>query len=286
MMARIPVTAAHIRAAGKPQASASGEVANLLAALAETVVAVFAGFTAVPVRAEPDGLTISKYGVPVADGMAVKLGSPRGPLTPVLLADRALVMSLCEAAFGGSGSEPVFEGADRPYSSTERRLRDALLTALAAYLPEVLELCLSVPFHAAGEEERKPVPRETFEVSFISGRLLVYVYGYSGELTLLLPEEQVAQLIAVAAAAGKAAHTGPEDRGRYAAALRSAEVEVTVLLPAELKPLSEVAALRPGQLLKFTSCATTPLLLMAGGSLLHEVRISPGGGRMGIEIIG
>lgn len=284
-MARIPVTAAHIRAAGKPQASASNEVTDLMAAMAETVVAVFARFAAVPVRAEPDGLTIASREVPVADGLAVKLGSPRGPLTPVLLADRATVMALCELAFGGSGTEPVFDGADRPYSATERRLCDALLAELAAHLPEALELCLSVPFRAVEEEERKPASRETVEVTFISGRLLVYVYGYSGELTLLLPEEQVTQLIAVAAAANSAVRLDPEAHGRYAAVLRSAEVEVTVLLPAELKPLSEVAALRPGQLLKFTSSATTPLLLTAGGSLLHEVRITPGGGHMGIEII-
>ena len=285
MMARIPVTAAHIRAAGKPQASSSNEIANLLAALAETVVAAFASFTAVPVRVELDGLTISSRQLPVADGLSVKLGSPRGPLTPVLLADRALVMALCEAAFGGSGTEPVFDGADRPYSSTERRLRDALLTGLAIRLPEVLELCLSVPFRAVEDEERKVAPRETVEVTFISGRLLVYVYGYSGELTLLLPEEQVTHLMAVAAAANIAVRIDPADRGRYDTALRSAEVELTVLLPAELKPLSDVAALRPGQLLKFTASAKTPLLLMAEGSVLHEVRITPDGGHMAIKII-
>ncbi len=215
VMVRIPLTAAMIRVAGKPQASASNEIASLQAALAEAVVTAFAAFTAAPVRAEPDGLSISLREMPVEDGQVIKLVSPRGALTPVLMADRPLVMALCEAAFGGSGTEPVFDGADRPYSATERRLRDALLAGLAGLLPEALELCLSVPFRTVEEEDRKPASREAVSVSCISCRLLVYVYGYSGELTVLLPEEQVTQLLAGAAATIGADGPDSGDRGYY-----------------------------------------------------------------------
>lgn len=284
-MAWVPLTAAMIRAAGKPQASASNEIANLQAALAEAIVKAFAVFTAVPVRAEPDGLSVAMREMPVEDGLPVRLESPRGPLTPVLLADRPLVMALCEAAFGGAGTEPVFDGADRPYSTTERRLRDALLGELARLLPEALELCLTTPFRPAEEEERKPASRETIAVSCITSRLLVYVYGYSGELTVLLPEAQINELFAAAATGTVASASESASHGHYVAALRTAEVEVSVLLPAEKKPLSEVAALRPGQLLKFEASAATPLLLMAGDRMLHEVRMTPSGGQMGIEII-
>lgn len=286
MMVARPLTADLIRAAGKPRASANGELADFLAALADCLVAVFAEFTSAPVRVEPDGLSIASREVPVPESAGIKLDSGQGILTPVVTADRALVMALTEAAFGGSGTEPPYDGADRPYSKTERRLRDTMLSALAAKLPEALELCFNRPFRKAEEEERKPRAREVETLSFIAGRLLVYVFGYSGELTVLLPEEEFAAVTASAMSTGTGQVVDVVGRGSYVQSLQSAEVEIAAMLPAELLPLADIAMLRKGQLLKLRANVNTPVTVMAGGTLLHHARMTQGSDHVTIEITG
>jgi flagellar motor switch protein FliM len=281
-MAAQPLTAALIRSVAKPKAQAGGELTSLLAALAEVLVAALKSFTAVPIRVEPDGLSIVSHQQPVPGGVAIRLASARGNLSPVLLADRALVMALCEASFGGNGTEPPYDGGERPYSPVERRLMNEVLAELGMKLPDALELCFALQFRKPEEELRRPPPRQA-AVSYYAGRLLVYVFGYSGELTVLLPEEEIAR---ITAPAGPGDSAGDGGSGRsLSEALNGAEIEVTALLPADLKPLSEVTALRPGQLLKFRSDTNTPLLLVAEGRHLHRARMSEGGEQVRIEII-
>jgi flagellar motor switch protein FliM len=284
MMTSSPVTSAMIRAAGKAPASTSSELTRLLDALAEAAGVAIKAFTAAPVRVEPDGLSIAVHETPVANGIVTKLTSARGPLSPVFMADRLLVMALCEAAFGGSGTEPPYDGAERPLSKTERRLREALLTALAAKLPETLAPCFAMDFGRADEEDRKQPSREASSASHIAARLLVYVFGYSGEITLLLPEEETTRLLANGR--GGVAFESPAQRVNYLRSLQESVIEVTAMLPAETKPLGEVTGLRRGQLLKLRADANTQVLLMADGQLLHKAYLSWGCEGMSLEICG
>lgn len=281
-----PLTADLIRATGKPRASASSELTDFLATLADGVVAAFAEFTQAPVRVEPDGLSISAREIPVPEGVSVKLDSARGILTPVVTADRALVMALTEAAFGGAGTEIPYDGADRPFSKTERRLRDTLFSAVAAKLPEVLELCFAIPFRRIEDEARKPRTREAETQSFIAGRLLVYVFGYSGEVTILLPEEEFIQMTAAVHGTGTSQAPGSRDRSSFLQSLQGAEVQIAAMLPAELMPLAEVATLRRGQLLKLRADVNTPLMVTADEALLRHARMAQGSDRVTIEITG
>lgn len=279
---RTPVTAGMIRRAGKPPMPASAELDGLLAAVAEALADVLKQFTSSPIRVEPDGLAPVSRETPVPDGVVAKLTSAKGALSPVLLADRTLVMALCEAAFGGSGTEPAHDGADRPLSRAETKLRDAFLSALAGKFPETLALCFGTAFSAAEEEVRKPARREVQTISYIGGRLLVYIFGYSGEVALLLPEDEIAHL---ASSGRRMASDGGATRDAFMQALAGSELEIIAMLPEEQMPMGQIARLRHGQLLKLNADVGTTVVLMAEGQPLHTAHMASGGDAMRFEII-
>jgi flagellar motor switch protein FliM len=280
--ARKPLTAGMIRLAGKPAMATRAELVGLLAAAGEALAEVLKRFAVCPVRVEPDGFQVTARDVPMAEGVAVKLTSARGDLSPVLVADRMLVMALCEAAFGGSGTEPPHDGADRPLSRTETGLRQAMLEAVADKLADALQLAFNTPFRTAEAETRKPPGREVHSVSFIAGRLLVYIFGYSGELTLLFPEDQMAAL--VSSRGGAAAASPAAAREGYLQVLNESQLTITAALPAEPMAMGRIAGLRRGQMLKLNADVRTTAVLLSEGKPLCRARIISGGGAMRLEV--
>lgn len=285
-MARRPLTAQMIRALGKVPPASKPELPALLTALAEALAAVLRDFTQAPVKVEADGLGIEHHPPPVADAVTSHLVSGRGPLGPSLVADRAFTLGLCEAAFGGTGMEPPFDGEDRPLSKTEQRLTRGVLEALAARLPAALELCLGTVFALDESDRRKQPPPSEHDAEFIAGRLLVHIYGYSGEVRLLLPEVEIGAILALGAES-VAAH-GPasaEAQDHFRAEILEGPVDLSVQVPQELMQLGEVARLRKGQLLKFKATVETPLLVSCEGLTLHRARLSSSEGHVTLEIV-
>jgi flagellar motor switch protein FliM len=284
--ARRPLTAPMIRALGKVPPAARPELPALMTALAEAATRLLGEFTSAPMRVDPDGLAVEHLTLPLAESQSIRLLSDRGALAPLLVADRMLVMGLCEAAFGGTGTEPPFDGDDRPLSRTETRLRQALLQSLADRLPACLELCLGTAFQPPDDPGRKLPPAVAEETEFIAGRLLVHVYGYTGEIRLMLPEIEIAAILAGGPAGGSAGPVpGPHAAERFREALFEGPIALTVQLPQELMQLGEVARLRKGQLLKFKATAQTPLLVSAEGVSLHRARLSHSDDHVTLEII-
>lgn len=281
---RRPVTGSMIRAAGKAAPAARPELPLLLKAAAEALCKVLGSYAQAPFRCEADGLSITHREVPVAQAETLKLVSPRGVLTPLIVSDRRFLMGLCEAGFGGSGTEEPFDGDERPLSHTETRLLKAVMHDVAAALPAVLGDIFATAFRMLEDDGRSAPPAAGRELAFVTGRILVHVFGYTGEITLLLPEAEIAALFA-AGDAMVASQTGAESQTRYQAAVLDAGVVLAAQLPQELMPLGAVSNLRRGQLLKFRADVRTPVRLSADGVTLFTARLGVAGDAMQLEIL-
>jgi hypothetical protein len=282
---RKPVTSALIRAASKVAPAARPELPLLLVSAAEALTRVLGDYTSSPVRAEPDGFAVSQRDTPIAGAEQLRLTSPRGDFNPQLLADRRFIMGLCEAGFGGSGTEAPHDGEERPLSRTESRLLKVVLQEFAARLPPLLADCFGTSFTPREEDTRRRPQPAPLPVDFVAGRILVHVFGYSGEVLLLLPEAELPALTARAGALPSSFQNGEAERARYHAAVLDSAVTLTAQLPQELMPLSEVVQLRKGQLLKFHATALTPVLLAADGATLRRARFAASDAAWQLEII-
>jgi flagellar motor switch protein FliM len=134
------------------------------------------------------------------------------------------------------------------------------------------------------EDERKPPSREVLSIPYVVGRYLVHIFGYSGELNLLLPEEEVAAILAgPRTTSGTPNTTSATDL--YMQKLQQADVELVALLPPEWRPLGDVAGLKPGQLLGLGARAGGPVEIRAAGQMLYHAHMVPGGNGIRLEIV-
>ncbi len=277
-----PLTAGMIRGAKRVAPVARPELPQLLDAAAALLGKLLGGYTQAPLRSESDGLRVGKRELPIADAEVVHLTSPRGGLSVHLLADRRFVMGLCEASFGGGGTEEPHDEPERPLSCTESRLSAAVLKELAGQLPQLMTECFETRFNPV-EADPKRRPRQPAPADVIEGRLLVHIFGYSGEVLLLLPEDELAALTSAANAPKVTDGTG--QHRQYKQAVFTSDIQLDALLPQDLMPLGDVVHLRKGQLLKLSATALTPVLLASEGVTLQRARLGAGGGRVQLEIL-
>lgn len=276
------LTAGMIRGAKRVAPVARPELPQLVDAVAAALGKLLGSYTQAPLRCESDGLRVGKRELPAAGAEVVQLTSPRGGLSASVIADRRFVMGLCEASFGGGGTEEPHDEAERPLSRTEARLAAVLLKDLAGQLPQLMTECFETPFSLA-EIDGKRKPPQPAPVDVVEARILVHIFGYSGEVLLLLPEDGLAALASAAGAASSP--DGTDHHTQYRQAVFTSDIQLDAMLPQDLMPLGAVVNLRKGQLLKLSATALTPVLLASDGVTLQRARLGAGGGRVHLEIL-
>ena len=276
------LTAGMIRGAKRVAPVARPELPQFLDAAAASLGKLLSGYTQAPLRCESDGLRVASRELPIASAEVVHVTSPRGGLSVHLLADRRFVMGLCEASFGGGGTEEPHDEAERPLSRTESRLSAIVLKELAGQLPRLMSDCFETQFNLA-EVDPKRRPPQAAPADVIDLRILVHIFGYSGEILLLVPEDGLAAL--TSAAVGSQSPDGTDHHTQYKQAVFTSDIQLDAMLPQDLMPLGAVVNLRKGQLLKLSATALTPVLLASDGVTLQRARLGAGGGRVQLEIL-
>ncbi len=275
-----PLTANLLRAATEVPASSTPSINKLFERLAEALTASLATLSDVPVRVSVDGIVEAGAG---GDGAVVLLRADKGNLAAMVSCDRTFVFSLCELAFGGSGTEPAHDPQDRPQSKIETKLRKLALDEFASRLPGGLGETFDSEFSVA-EAPSDDEPKG--ERTCVTGKFLVNAFGYSGEVSLSFDRKQLMALAGGLKARSRTRRGAQQNSSEPAIRDQVVQTDLTleVRLAPEQIPFGEIGALRPGQLIKLSSTAATPVIVKSGDVVLFSATLARSNDRMAIKL--
>lgn len=272
---RQPLTAEHLRAANRIALASASEVLAIFGKLAARLQASLATFTTAPLRISLDGLEETDAAMP-PDGLRLTAASRCGPLEAWISCDRNFIVGLAELSFGGTGKEPPADGPDRPSSTLESRLRQAVLRDLADALPAILgeELELAVSLTAI---EATPAGTAAQPIAALAGVLLFTAFGNSGEIRIHFPRDQFAKVMR-ARALPQAGHEG--EARAIARQMQQTTIALAFTLPAQTIALSELGGLRPGHTIRLSNRPDDPVLVTSAGVELFKAGFAATGNRI------
>jgi flagellar motor switch protein FliM len=208
------------------------------------------------------------------------------PRTRMLLSSElTLVVGLIERMLGGALDTAPRERklSDIDWALT-RRIFEDLTEDLSAIWKDAAELELGL----AGFESQA----DSAELSLVSEPTLsitaeVRVASSSSILTLLIPYRSIEPVAERLTTNGLRDREGePEARRRMTGALADVEVEVRAEVAALEMPLSQVAALAPGDLIEFDAPASEGVTLLAGAAPIGSALPGQSGGRRAVQLTG
>jgi|GEM_PF-7026848 len=201
---------------------------------------------------------------------AFGFASPLGALTLGFSTDKGVAASLCELAFGGTGAESA-PLDDRPLSKIESRLVQSFLQRIADAVPSILPDIFGTAFSTA-EECGKPE-------QVICARLLVNIFGESGEIRVSTGKAQVQALL-------NTARPGtPDGKGAWPQAVQTAAVELQALLKDDMMPVERITMLKAGDILQLRAGPDDALAIVSGGVRLFSGMLVQEDGRPAVRIL-
>ncbi|MFT3988580.1 FliM/FliN family flagellar motor switch protein [Aestuariivirga sp.] len=243
-------------------------VLTLFDAVAQAASSAALAFNKGDVKVHVEEITEQK-GWP-AGSLAFGFTSSLGQLTLGFLADRGVVSGLCELAFGGTGAE-LTPLDDRPLSKIESRLAQIFTQRITERLLPLLPDTFGAAFGTA-EDCEKPE-------QIISARLLVNIFGESGELRVSTGKAQVQALLN--ATPPQAADPKPAlPRG-----VQSAGVELRAALKEEMMPVQQINRLKPGGVLQLHARPDDALAIVSGGVTLFQGALVHEDGKPAVRIV-
>lgn len=282
---RRPLTADHLRTRAATQLAATPAIGRLATRLPEMVGRIFGHPDSAALRVTVDHVQDETLALPQEGGRWFRLQGASGPLRVLLMLDRPAVFALCEASLGGSGTEPPHADPERPLSRIERGLRDAWLSRCVSGLAELLAGILGGPMTVADEGADGLGIDDIASLDTTLLRLLVNLFGYSGELVIALDRVQLASLLATAGGGSPEVARQPGRRQALQHGLGHAPAPVTVALPAETMSVEDIADLRPGQLLRLAARLSDPVIVSVSGQDIFSGLLDPAGGRLAVRLL-
>lgn len=264
----------------QPPLAAAQPVIRLAARLPETIGALFAHLGQAAPRIAVEAVHDQQLAVPEDGGFWVHLECPSGPLRLLLMLDRPAVSGLCEAAMGGTGSEPPFEDGGRPLSRIETGLRDDWLSRCGEALTDLLPVVLACPLRPAAEPPGADDADSAAALDATSLRLLVNLFGYSGEMVLAFDRQQLKALLPQGQPDMPA-----RDHAAVQRQLAEAPARIDVALPPETMCVQDVASLRPGSLLRLSARMSGPVIVSAAGHKLFSGLLEPSDGHLAVKLL-
>lgn len=268
----------------EPSLAASPDAVRLSRKLAEAQGAALSGLSPAPWRILADRI-LEQDALP-ADGFGswCRYESAAGSMAVHLSLDMPAISALCESAMGGTGTEPPFAFEERPLSAIEKDLARAAIAATTAAMTQALTEQFGAPVSlfggAAAGEGDMTLPKLVMFV-FIAN-----IFGYSGEIRLAVPVDELAAQFA--AAAGSNAVVA-EDDGRKALLqqeISKSEARFEVSLGRETMLVEEIGALVPGCLVRLNATTMAPVVVSSGGTPVYLATLARNGDRLAVRISG
>lgn len=272
--------ASHFRPKPRTAITALPRITKLASGLADAVANGLNALRPAPWRIASEG--ISEEAPLPADGdvATVRFESEQGSLTALIIANREAISAMIEVAMGGTGIEPPFALSERPLSRIETRLLKLVQTTLARAIAGALGDCLMRPFSLFEGSDAPELDRAMDLAQF---RIVLNVFGYSGEIVLALAREELERQIILSG-------TGPADeqvtaqRDRLQNEVGKSEVTLLATLAPELLTLDAIASMQPGKFIPLRATAVTPVTIWSGGVAAYQATLGRNGDRFAVTI--
>lgn len=276
-----PLTATHFKPKQRVAVSAMPAAAKLGTLLAEACARALGRHAAVSWRAAADRIEETNLITPDAYANAMRFESASGSLTIQMTFDRPAVSAVMEAMLGGNGTEQPFDIGERPVSKIEGGILALVCGSLAEEVARAMGTQFARPF-SHFEEEVKNSPA-TAGQDCVSFRMLVNVFGHSGEICMNMPGAELAQQIKAADSEGEGL-LDEESRQEIRRQVGKSEVELQVTLGPETLFVEDVASLRPGKMITLSSTVSTPVTVWSGGVAAFEGKLARAGDRLAVSL--
>lgn len=276
-----PLSASHFKARTRETVSTIPSAVKLSVLLAEACRRAFASFVSISWRVTPDRIEESDTVSADSSVRSIRFESASGSLTIDIVLDRPLISALLEAFMGGSGTEAPFDLGERPLSAIENGLLDLVCERLASEVAETMGSHFGRPFsHFREHEARNQSPAAKERTSF---RLLVNVFGHSGEVLMSMESSALIHQIRSSDPAGGNAEDDVA-HNRLQRQVGRSDVELTVTLGPETLSVEDITTLRPGRMITLSSTVSTPVTLWSGGIAAFEGSLARSGDRLAVTI--
>ena len=279
-----PLSADLIRSVTEVPIASLKEINKLFELLAESLKQVLAGFSPVACRVECDGIAEVVEPTPIPDAIRARFFSQPGALEIWVSGDKGFVLALCDLSFGGTGHEPAYDSEERPLSKIERRLSHLALEEFVCEFPAVLERALGTAFEPHAEPPGQNPPDTPPETSLVSGRLLVNLFGYSGEVRIHLNRKDVLAIVPGGRGPASRMSASVGRQGYIGEQVNHTAITLRVSLAPETMPIGAIGTLKPGQLIRLSSTVHSPVLVSNEDVQLFSATLVSSSGRLAIRV--
>lgn len=277
-----PLSVTHFKPQSRVPLSAVPSAVRLSSLLAESCGRSLSRLCAVSWRVALDRIEETSFPPSDAFTRRVRFESSVGSITADLVLDRSAISAIMEAMMGGTGIESPFDMGERPLSSIETATLEAACSSVAGEIAQALSHHFGRPFSHFHEEE-PPDPAAAAQERVIF-RLVVNVFGYSGELRIGMPRSELRHQIESVDAESEDLQDS-EGHQQLQRQVGKSDVEFVVTLGPEILSVERIASLQLGQMVTLSSTVTTPVTLWSGGVAAFEGSLARSGDRLAVRII-
>lgn len=207
--------------------------------------------------------------------------------TPLLIGlDRRFVFSLVEAAVGGDGTESPYE-SDRPFSTFEMQLANRVLEIAVGSLQSSFSALAPTTFKIEKVESKLEFsalgPRN---IPSVVTQLLFQVVDQGGRMFVLIPQSA---LYGIRGKLGSersftSSSTDPGWSRKMQSGVAKTEVTLTAVLEGRSMMLSEIAELRPGQIIALNSTPQSLVSIESGTEQVFWAKLGQSDGHFTVVI--
>jgi flagellar motor switch protein FliM len=265
-----------------PSFAASSDAVRLSRKLAEASESALADISSAPWRILADHIGEEAMTASEGFGSWVRFESSAGSMTVNLSFDMPAIAALCECAMGGTGTEAHFEFQERPLSAIEKDIAHSAIARLsksiAASLTEQLGMAVSLFDGTIASDEAAGAD------AMLLLRFIANVFGYSGEIRMAVPKDELAVQLAAAGRDESPASDADDRKAMLQAEIGKADAQFVISLQSETMRVEEIGALAPGCLVRLASTAATPVLVSSGDTPVYLAALARNGDRLAVRV--
>ena len=190
--------------------------------------------------------------------------------------DRRFIFSLTDAAFGGDGSNPPFE-SDRPFTSLESRLAKTVFGIVVPAFEELLQQITPVTFELEKVESKLDFQiLGQSEIPVVVVQILFQILDNGGRLFMIIPQSALhpVRKRLERARSFESMQMDPDWAHKMQDGLVTADVKMEAVLEGPELSLDEIAGLRPGQIVRLSCDAQTPVAFECEGERIFWCRLA------------
>ncbi len=280
---RRPLTARDLGTEPRIPVSGLPHIVKFALRLSDTCCAALSGFGSASWKLSVDRIEDLTEAAGLSDAMLVTIAAPDKALTALAWLDQTAVSAIIDVAMGGTGMEEAFEFDGRPLSAIEREIISMARTKVA----DAIASALSAELGAQHRVEKCEADVDTIGKgeALLAFRMVVNVFGYSGELRVVTAAEPLKASLAVLAEDSGAAKQVDDFKNGIKREVGRATAEIAVALQPSMLTVEEIATLYPGKVLKLDTSVKADVSVSSDNVVLFKGALARSGDHLAVRIL-